>query len=165
MTSTRTLTPTAALIIAGGLAAGIALARPAAGPDPAGAAQAAAAVAAQSVTPGQPAGSAEQAGGAGYRAPADGAGTGSAPDQAPGPAVLTIAGFDFGQPLTVAPGQVVAVDNADGAPHTVTFDDTSIDTGPIDAGSGSSFVAPSTPGTYSFFCTIHPTMRGQLVVQ
>jgi plastocyanin len=79
------------------------------------------------------------------------------------PAVMTIADFGF-SPLSVAPGATVTVTNADGAPHTVTAVGGEFATGLIDAGASVAFVAPSQPGTYTFFCEFHPTMQGTLVV-
>ena len=91
-------------------------------------------------------------------------------DQAAGgdtaaPASVTIADFDFGQPLTVGPGATVAVTNADGASHTLTADDGSFDTGSIATGAVATIQAPSAPGTYQIFCSIHPSMQGTLTVQ
>lgn len=63
----------------------------------------------------------------------------------------------------VAPGASVTVANLDGEPHTVTADDGSFDQG-VDGGASAAFVAPATPGTYSFVCRIHPSMHGQIVV-
>ena len=78
-------------------------------------------------------------------------------------AVITIADFGF-SPLTVAPGATVTVTNTDGAPHTVTAVGGEFATGLIDAGATVTFVAPTQPGTYTFFCDLHPTMQGTLVV-
>lgn len=79
------------------------------------------------------------------------------------PAVITIADFGF-SPLTVAPGATVTVTNADGMPHTVTAVGGEFATGLIDAGGSVAFVAPTQPGTYTFFCELHPNMQGTLVV-
>lgn len=79
------------------------------------------------------------------------------------PAVMTIADFGF-SPLSVAPGATVTVTNADGAPHTVTAVGGEFATGLIDAGASVAFVAPTQPGTYTFFCELHPNMQGTLVV-
>ena len=83
---------------------------------------------------------------------------------APGAAaVMTIADFGF-SPLTVAAGATVTVTNNDGVPHTVTAVGGEFATGLIDAGASIAFVAPTQPGTYSFFCDVHPAMQGTLVV-
>ena len=87
-------------------------------------------------------------------------------DQAdPASATIQIQDFGFGAALTVAPGETVTVINADGAPHTVTAEGGAFDTGSIAGGSTVAFTAPNTPGTYTFFCAIHPSMQGVLTVQ
>jgi plastocyanin len=78
-------------------------------------------------------------------------------------AAMTIADFGF-SPVTVAAGATVTVTNADGAPHTVTAVGGEFATGLIDAGATATFVAPTQPGTYTFFCEVHPTMQATLVV-
>jgi plastocyanin len=68
-------------------------------------------------------------------------------------------------PLIVAPGSKVMVVNEDQAPHTVTADDKSFDTGTLSGGSSGQFTAPSKPGNYPYICTIHQYMMGTLVVR
>jgi plastocyanin len=85
------------------------------------------------------------------------------PEPAAASAAMTIADFGF-SPVTVAAGATVTVTNADGAPHTVTAVGGEFATGLIDAGATVAFVAPTQPGTYTFFCDVHPTMQGTLVV-
>jgi plastocyanin len=79
------------------------------------------------------------------------------------PAVMTIADFGF-SPLTVTAGATVTVTNNDGAPHTVTAVGGEFATGLIDSGASVAFVAPTQPGTYTFFCDVHPAMQGTLIV-
>jgi plastocyanin len=79
------------------------------------------------------------------------------------PVVLTIADFGF-SPLTVTAGATVTVTNNDGVPHTVTAVGGEFATGLIDGGASVAFVAPTQPGTYTYFCDIHPAMQGTLVV-
>ncbi len=79
-------------------------------------------------------------------------------------AAIDIADFSFGQPRTVGVGGAVEVTNADDTAHTLTADGGAFDTGAVDGGSTVSFTAPGTPGTYDFFCAIHPSMTGSLVV-
>jgi plastocyanin len=90
-----------------------------------------------------------------------------APTTAPtaAPAAIDIEGFDFGEPITVAVGQTVVVTNLDGAPHTFTDRGGAFDSGSIGTGGGTFEVAIDTPGTYEFFCSIHPSMTGSLTVQ
>ena len=89
---------------------------------------------------------------------------GSAAPEATSTASISIAQFAFAGSPTVAPGTVVAVPNTDGANHTLTASDSSFDTGTILGGSQASFIAPSEPGTYAFFCAIHPSMTGTITV-
>jgi plastocyanin len=74
--------------------------------------------------------------------------------------------FAFLRPsTTVAAGGSVTWSNDGEKPHTATFDDVELDTGTIEPGAQATLTAPEQPGTYSYFCTIHPTqMRGVLVV-
>jgi plastocyanin len=66
--------------------------------------------------------------------------------------------------LTVTAGTNVTWTNNDGMTHTVTADDDSFDSGNITMGSKFSKVFP-TAGTFSYHCTIHPTMKGTIVVK
>lgn len=79
---------------------------------------------------------------------------------------ISISGFAFSPTtLTVAPGATITVTNNDSAPHSVTANDNSFDTGLLAKGKSATFTAPSTPGTYLYFCTAHPSMTGTLIVQ
>ena len=81
-------------------------------------------------------------------------------------AAITIKDFDYGAPLTVAPGAVVTVTNKDTAGHTVTVDDGSaFDVNVRGNGGTATFTAPSVPGTYPYHCTYHPNMHGTLTVK
>ena len=83
-------------------------------------------------------------------------------------ATVSISDFSF-QPETVevAAGDTVTWTNEDGAPHTVTagtpdavgdaFDE------PVDAGETAEITLDEA-GTFDYFCAIHPTMTGQIVV-
>jgi plastocyanin len=48
--------------------------------------------------------------------------------------------------------------------HTVTAEDGSFDSGPIESGQRWARVF-STPGRFPFHCTPHPFMRGEIVVR
>jgi plastocyanin len=74
-----------------------------------------------------------------------------------------IRGFAYPADLAVAAGGSITWTNADGAPHTVTFDDGTCASGTIGAG-GSATVRYDVAGTFAFHCSIHPTMTGTLVV-
>jgi plastocyanin len=77
---------------------------------------------------------------------------------------ITIRDFAFGDPITVAAGAAVAVMNADGVGHTLTARNAEFDTGFLVSAADGTFVAPTEPGTYAFFCEIHPSMNGELIV-
>jgi plastocyanin len=66
-------------------------------------------------------------------------------------------------PTTIQAGGKVIWMNEDAAPHTATADDGSFDTGTIEEGKlkSESF---KRPGTYTYFCTIHPSMHGTVEV-
>ncbi|HSP04903.1 MAG TPA: plastocyanin/azurin family copper-binding protein [Acidimicrobiales bacterium] len=85
-----------------------------------------------------------------------------------GEAEVSISDFSF-QPdrIDVGAGATVTWTNDDGVPHTVTagtadavgdtFDE------PVEAGQTAE-VTFDEAGTYDYFCAIHPTMTGQVVV-
>lgn len=80
--------------------------------------------------------------------------------------VLTINSFAFSpEPLKVMASSVVNVQNKDNVAHTVTSDDGGFDSGSIASGANGRFTAPSKPGTYTFHCSVHPSMKGTLIVQ
>ena len=95
----------------------------------------------------------------------------SAPATTTGPAAagapaITIKDFEYGEPLTVAPGAVVTVTNMDSAGHTVTADvGEAFDVDVEGSGGTATFTAPSAPGSYPYHCTYHPNMRGTLTVK
>jgi plastocyanin len=66
-------------------------------------------------------------------------------------------------PVQVATGGKVIWQNEDAAPHTATADDGSFDTGTLEEGKlkSESF---KRAGTYTYFCEIHPTMKGSVEV-
>jgi plastocyanin len=82
------------------------------------------------------------------------------------PNTVVIKNFAFGPAtMVVAPGTKITVVNQDKAPHTVTAVNKSFDTGTIAGGQRGVLTAPSTPGTYPYVCTIHPSMTGTLIVK
>lgn len=66
-------------------------------------------------------------------------------------------------PVVVQAGGKVTWQNQDTAPHTATADDGSFDTGTIEKGKIGSETFKE-PGTFTYFCTIHPTMHGTVEV-
>jgi plastocyanin len=66
-------------------------------------------------------------------------------------------------PVRVQTGGKVIWQNMDSAPHTATADDGSFDTGTLEEGKLKSETFKE-PGTYTYFCSIHPTMHGTVEV-
>jgi plastocyanin len=66
--------------------------------------------------------------------------------------------------LEIAAGTTVVWTNGGQVIHTVTAEDGSFDSGPIEAG-GRRAITFSRPGTFLFHCTPHPFMRGEVVVR
>ena len=66
-------------------------------------------------------------------------------------------------PVTIEEGGKVIWQNEDTAPHTATADDGSFDTGTIEKGKLGSATFKE-PGTFTYFCEIHPTMHGTVEV-
>ncbi len=78
---------------------------------------------------------------------------------------IALSRFDPKQ-ITVDAGGVVRFVNTDPFAHTVTAtDESTVEFDSGDMGEDDVFeVAFDEPGTFSFFCEIHPTMRGEIVV-
>jgi plastocyanin len=67
--------------------------------------------------------------------------------------------------VTVAPGTTVKWTNRDDIPHTVVSDDkTTFKSKVLDTDDSFSFTFTK-PGTYDYFCSVHPKMTGKIVVQ
>ena len=66
-------------------------------------------------------------------------------------------------PVVVQAGGKVIWQNEDTAPHTATADDGSFDTGTLEQGKLKSETFKD-PGTFTYFCEIHPTMKGTVEV-
>jgi plastocyanin len=103
-----------------------------------------------------------------------GSGTGTAPPEeaatqsgavAAAAATITIKDFNYGAPITVAPGAVVAVKNMDSAPHTVTAEKGKVFDVDLAGGATGTFTAPAEPGTYAYICVYHSNMKGTLTVK
>jgi plastocyanin len=84
---------------------------------------------------------------------------------AAGARLVTIKGYAY-KPgkLTLKTGTTLEVTNKDSEPHTLTADDKSFDTGNLDKGS-SKAVTLGTAGTFHYYCTLHPYMKGTITVQ
>src|SRR5271163_150834 len=78
---------------------------------------------------------------------------------------VKIDNFKFGpEALTVPVGTTVTWTNRDDIPHTVVSTDGAFKSKVLDTDDTFSFVF-SKPGTYPYYCTIHPKMTGQIIVQ
>ena len=81
------------------------------------------------------------------------------------PSQVTVQNFSF-QPgtLTVKAGTTVTWVNHDDEPHTVNENNKTFKSGALDTDGKFSYKFTS-PGTYSYFCSIHPRMKGQIIVK
>ena len=78
---------------------------------------------------------------------------------------VTIQNFAFSpETLTVKVGDKITWTNQDSAGHSATADDNSFDTGVIGQGQSGS-ITFSKAGTYTYHCSVHPMMKGTIVVQ
>jgi plastocyanin len=78
---------------------------------------------------------------------------------------VKIDNFSFGPAtLTVAAGTTVTWTNRDDIPHTVVSDDKVFKSKVLDTDEKFSFTFAK-PGTYGYFCSIHPKMTGKVVVE
>jgi len=83
----------------------------------------------------------------------------------PTSSAIDIRNFAFSPtPVTVPAGTQIIWTNQDGTGHTVVADDHRF--GSQVLGQGQTFSqALTTPGSYSYHCSIHPFMKGRIVVQ
>ncbi len=78
---------------------------------------------------------------------------------------VAIDNFSFNPPtVTVAVGTTVTWVNHDDVPHTVTASDKGFNSKALDTDDRFSRVFTA-PGTYSYFCMVHPHMTGQVIVK
>jgi plastocyanin len=83
----------------------------------------------------------------------------------PKPDQVMIENFSFVPPvLTVKVGTAVTWINHDDVPHTVTGADNRFGSPALDTGDNFAFHF-TTPGTYSYYCAIHPQMTAKVVVR
>src|ERR1700683_5549947 len=92
-------------------------------------------------------------------------GVAKAGDQSPSVEVK-IDNFSFGpETLAVAAGTTVTWTNNDDVPHTVVSDDkTTFRSKALDTDGKFSYTFTK-PGTYNYFCSVHPKMTAKVVVQ
>jgi plastocyanin len=80
-------------------------------------------------------------------------------------AEITIDNFSFApQTLTVPVGSTVTWTNRDDIPHTVVSTDGVFKSKVRDTDEKFSYTFAK-PGTYPYFCSVHPKMTGQIVVK
>lgn len=78
---------------------------------------------------------------------------------------VTIRDFAFSPTsLAVSAGTVVTWKNLDGEPHTVVSDQGLFRSEALDQNDSYTFKFDK-PGIYGFICSIHPTMKGTIVVK
>lgn len=78
---------------------------------------------------------------------------------------VVIENFSFAPAtLTVKAGTKVTWINRDDVPHTVNENDKRFKSGPMDTDDQFSYTF-SDPGTFNYFCALHPKMTGQIIVQ
>ena len=84
----------------------------------------------------------------------------------PAPVAIKIDNFSFNpRTITVPVGTQVTWTNQDDIPHTVVSDDkTTFKSHALDTDEKFTFTFTK-PGTYSYFCSIHPKMTAQVIVQ
>ncbi len=88
-----------------------------------------------------------------------------AQEKAAATAEVKIDNFSFGPTaLTVPVGTTVTWTNRDDIPHTVVSTYGVFKSKALDTDDKFSFVFTK-PGTYPYFCSIHPKMTGQVIVQ
>lgn len=80
-------------------------------------------------------------------------------------ATVSISQMRFNAPkVTIKAGGSVTWTNSEGVPHTVTADDGSFGSPRLSAGDTFSHTF-NEPGTYTYYCQLHPMMRATVVVE
>jgi plastocyanin len=78
---------------------------------------------------------------------------------------VTIDGFAFKPPsITVKQGDTVLWRNTDPVPHTATAKEAGLDSHDIPANGTYRFTAKK-KGRFPYICTLHPIMKGELIVE
>lgn len=86
------------------------------------------------------------------------------PPASPAAVEVKIDNFNFGMALTVAVGTTVTWKNGDDIPHTVVSTDGVFKSKVLDTDEMFSYTF-SKPGTFTYFCSLHPKMIAKVVVQ
>ncbi len=86
------------------------------------------------------------------------------PAESPAEVAVKIDNFVFSpNTITIAAGSTVRWTNHDDIPHNVVSDDKSFKSKVLDTDEAFTYTF-SKPGTYSYFCGLHPKMTGKIVV-
>ncbi|MFO7967204.1 MAG: cupredoxin family copper-binding protein [Archaeoglobaceae archaeon] len=88
------------------------------------------------------------------------------PTQTPlsGEVTVSIEEFSYSpQSITVETGTVVTWENVQSVTHTVTSEEDLFDSGNIEQDESYSYTFEEA-GTYNYYCTIHPSMEGEVMV-
>jgi len=81
------------------------------------------------------------------------------------PVAVSIDNFTFNpQTLTVKAGATVTWTNKDDIPHAIAAVNRQFKSKALDTDDAYSFTF-TTPGTYAYFCSLHPHMTGTIVVE
>lgn len=80
-------------------------------------------------------------------------------------ATIAIDNFRFTpKEITVAKGTTVIWLNRDDAPHTIVSTEKKFESKALDTDDRFSFTFTN-PGTYAYFCSVHPIMTGKVIVK
>ena len=100
-----------------------------------------------------------------YSTPAPAPSAAATPAPAAGGNAIAIKNFAFApSSLTVKTGTTVTWTNDDSAPHTVVADGGAFTSPQLATGSSYPFTFTQA-GTYTYHCSIHPSMKGTIVVE
>ena len=77
---------------------------------------------------------------------------------------IKIDNFSFGPDVTIAAGTTVTWTNKDDAPHVVASDSNIFKSKALDTDDRFSYTFTK-PGTYVYYCTVHPRMIAKVVVK
>lgn len=81
------------------------------------------------------------------------------------PVTVKIDNFTFNPAIVkVKPGDTVNFTNQDDIPHTVVATNHAFKSKALDTGDSFSYTF-TTPGEYAYFCSLHPHMKGTIIVE
>ncbi len=76
----------------------------------------------------------------------------------------SVADFTWSQPVAAKVGEVITWKNADSAPHGVQTDDSGCKMNGSIAENASRSLVFNESGTFTFFCFVHPGMKGSITI-